>query len=122
MPVFLVNFLRPLAPYLAAGFLIILGAAYIFHLQHALARAALANAALVQTNQANEAAIAAYQAQSLKWNGALDALGAQTLNRTKAAAEIYQHIDAQPAAADAPVAPVLAQALADIAKLQAGAK
>lgn len=122
MQALLIKFLQPLAPYLAAGFIIIVGGAYTLHLHHALETAALANAELAQTNQANAAAIAAYQAQSVKWNAALDTLGAQTLDRAHATAEIYQRIDTQPAAADAPVAPVLAQALADITKLQAGAK
>jgi hypothetical protein len=122
MPAFLVKFLTPLAPYLAAGFLLLFAAASTIHLRHELTKAASANAALVETNQANAAALAAYQAQNVKFNAALDTLGAQTLDRQAATAEIYQRIDAAPAAADAPVAPVLAQALADIAKMQAAAK
>ncbi len=122
MPAFLTKILLPLAPYLAAGFFLIAGTAYILHLQHALQAQAAANAALLQTNQANAAEIAAYQAQSVKWNAALDTLDAQNLDRAHATADVYQRIDAAPAGWDAPVAPVLAQALADIAKLQAGAK
>jgi hypothetical protein len=122
MPAFLTKILLPLAPYLAAGFFLIAGTAYVLHLQHAVQTQAAANAALLQTNQANAAEIAAYQVQSVKWNAALATLDAQTLDRAHAMADVYQRIDAAPAAADAPVAPVLAQALADIAKLQAGAK
>jgi hypothetical protein len=122
MPAFLTKLLLPLAPYLAAGFFLLAGTAYILHMRHELQAQAAANAALLQTNQANAAAMAAYQAQSVKWNAALDTLGAQTLNREHEAVDVYQRIDAAPAASDAPVAPVLAQALADIAKLQAGAK
>jgi hypothetical protein len=122
MPAFLTKVLLPLAPYLAAGFFLIAGTAYILHLQHALQAQAAANAALLQTNQANAAEIAAYQAQSVKWNAALATLDAQTSDRAHEMADVYQRIDTAPAASDAPVAPVLAQALADIAKLQAVVK
>lgn len=122
MPLFLAKFLAPLAPYLAAAFIIMAGTAYVVHLRHALEDTALANAALVQTNQQNLAAMAAYQAQSVKYNAALDALGAQTIAQSQAATAVYQRINTQPASADAPVAPVLRQALADIAKLQGGTK
>lgn len=122
MPLFLAKFLAPLAPYLAAALIIMAGTAYVIHLRHALDDTAFANAALVQTNQTNLAAIAAYQAQSVKYNAALDTLGAQTLAQNHAVDTVYQQIDAEPSSADAPVAPVLHQALADIAKLQAGAK
>ncbi|OYV34177.1 MAG: hypothetical protein B7Z80_21930 [Rhodospirillales bacterium 20-64-7] len=98
------------------------GAAYVGHLRHEVASARITNEMLRQTNQANVAAIAAYQAQAVRWNSALDTLGAQTLASSHALNIIDDHIAAQPPAADAPVAPVLAQALSEIAKLQGGAK
>lgn len=121
MTAILVKFLAPLAPYLAAAFLFMAGAAYVGHLRYEVASARMANALLQQTNQANVAAIAAYQLQSVRWNTALDTLGAHTLANGRALNIIDDHIAAQPPAADAPVAPVLAQALIEIGKLQGGA-
>jgi hypothetical protein len=118
MAAILAKFLAPLAPYLIATFLTLAGAAYMVHLRHELAAAGVANAMLQQTNQANAAAIAAYQAQAVKWNAAIDTLGAQTQTSDYALHIINDHIAAQPPGADAAVAPVLAQALADIEKLQ----
>lgn len=118
MTAILAKLLAPLAPYLLAAFLIVAGSTYVIHLRHQLASASIANALLVQTNQANVAALAADQAQVARWNTALDTLGAQTLASNHALNIIDDHIAAQPPGADAPVAPVLAQALSEIGKLQ----
>ncbi len=122
MPAIILKFLMPLAPYLAAAAVLLGGFFYVEHLRNDLASANAANATLAQTNQANAAAIASYQAQQQKWNAALDALDAQSLATTNATGQILGNISAQPASADAPVAPVLAGALADIAKLQGQSK
>lgn len=118
----LLKFLTPLWPYLIAAALLLGGFLYVEHLRADLASASAANAALTQTNQANAAAIASYQAQEQKWNAAMDTLDAQSLATSTATGQILGNIAAQPASADAPVAPVLAGALADIAKLQGQTK
>ncbi len=118
MQAMFVKLLAPLAPYLLAAMLALAAGTYTLHLRHQLAEAALANAVLAQTNQANEAAIAAYQAQAVKWNAAMDALGAETTTSEQQVSIITSKIDAQPAGADAPVAPVLAAVLDDIKSLQ----
>jgi hypothetical protein len=122
MPAIILKFLTPLAPYLAAAAVLLGGFLYVEHLRNDLAYANAANAALAQTNQANAAAIVSYQAQQQKWNAALDALDAQSLQTANATGQILGNIAAQPASADAPVAPVLAGSLADIAKLQGQTK
>ena len=118
MPAILLKFLAPLLPYLIGAAVLLGGYVYVEHLRSSLASANAANAALTQTNQANAAAIASYQAQEQKWNAAMDTLDAQSLATSTATGQILGNIAAQPASADAPVAPVLAGALADIAKLQ----
>ncbi|MDE8348954.1 MAG: hypothetical protein POG74_05640 [Acidocella sp.] len=118
MVAILAKFLTPLVPYLVAAFLALAGLAVIAHLRHELAAASLTTAMLQQTNQANIAEIAAYQAQALKWNTALDTLGVQTQASDHALHIITDHIAAQHPGMDAPVAPILAQTLADIGKLQ----
>jgi hypothetical protein len=114
----LLKVLKPIWPYLAAAAVLIAGYLYVEHLRSSLASATAANAALTQTNQANAAAIASYQAQEQKYNAALDTLDAQNRTTSAATGQILGDIAAQPASANAPVAPVLAGALADIAKLQ----
>jgi len=118
----ILKFLTPLAPYLAAAVVLLAGFLYVAHLRADLASANAANAALIQTNQQNAAAIAAYQTQEQKWNDALDTLDAQSQETSTVTGQIFGNIAAQPASADAPVAPVLAGALADIAKLQGQTK
>ncbi len=118
MPAIILKFLTPFLPYIAAASVLLGGYLYVEHLRSDLASVTAANAALTQTNQANAAAIASYQAQEQKWNAALDTLDAQSLATSTATGQILGNIAAQPASADAPVAPVLAGALADIAKLQ----
>jgi len=118
----LLKVLKPIWPYLVAAAVLLGGYWYVEHLRSSLASANAANAALTQTNQANAAAIASYQAQEQKFNAALDTLDAQSLATTTATGQILGNIAAQPASADAPVAPVLAGALADIAKLQGQSK
>jgi len=122
MSALILKYLSPLAPYLAAAAVLCLGFFYVAHLRADLAAANAANTVLQQTNQANAAAIAAYQAQEQKWNDALDTLDAQGQATSTATSQILGNIAAQPASADAPVAPVLAGALADIAKLQGQTK
>jgi hypothetical protein len=122
MPAIILKFLTPLLPYLAAAAVLLGGFFYVEHLRNDLASAKAANAALAQTNQANAAAIASYQAQQQKWNAELDALDAQSIATSNATGQILGNIAAQPASADAPVAPVLAGALADITKLQGQSK
>jgi hypothetical protein len=122
MSTIILRFLTLLAPYLAAAAVLLAGFLYVEHLRADLAAANAANAALTQTNQANAAAIASYQAQVQKWNAARDTLDAQSLATSTATGQILGNIAAQPASADAPVAPVLAGALADIARLQGQTK
>ncbi|HQT63930.1 MAG: hypothetical protein B7Z75_03895 [Acidocella sp. 20-57-95] len=121
MQVILAKLLAPLIPYLIAGVIALAGCAYMLHLRHQLAAATVANTLLEQTNQANAAAIAAYQAQAVKWNAAVDALGAESATSDHQVSLINERIDAQPVSADAPVAPVLAAALNDIRHLQQAA-
>ncbi len=118
MPAIILKFLTPLVPYLIGAAALFGALLYVEHLRADVASAHEANAALTQTNQQNAAAIASYQAQEQKWNDALDTLDAQSLATSTATGQILGNIAAQPASADAPVAPVLAGALADIAKLQ----
>ena len=122
MPAIILKFLTPILPYLAAAAVLLGAFLYVEHLRADLASANAANVALTQTNQQNAAAIASYQAQEQKWNDALDTLDAQNLATSTATGQILGTIAAQPASADAPVAPVLAGALADIAKLQGQTK
>jgi len=118
----ILKFLAPLLPYLIGAALLLGAFLYVQHLRADLAAANATEAALTQTNQENAAAIASFQAQEQKWNDALDTLDAQSLATSTATGQILGNIAAQPASADAPVAPVLAGALADIAKLQGQTK
>jgi DNA integrity scanning protein DisA with diadenylate cyclase activity len=122
MSALVLKFLKPLAPYIAAAIIFIICVLYVLNLRHNLAAANTANAILVQTNQANLAAIADYKAQEQQWSTALAALDAQNLVTNTGVNRIIGNITNAPSSADAPVAPVLAQALADISKLQGQVK
>jgi hypothetical protein len=120
MPLTLLKFLGPLVPYLAGAGALLGAVLYAVTLRHDLATATLKNAALAQANQADSAAIASYQAQQASWNAAMDRLNTQSLAAAAATGRIMNGIAAAPAADDAPVAPVLAQALAGLRALQGG--
>jgi hypothetical protein len=128
MSTILLKYFIPLTPYLLIAFVILGPTFYVLHLRHDLSAADQDNAlqasqisSLVQTNAENVAAIAADKLQQAKWKTALDTLDAQTLTTNAATDGIIDAITIAPSGADAPVAPVLAQALAGIAKLQGSA-
>jgi cellobiose-specific phosphotransferase system component IIC len=122
MSAIVLKFLEPLAPYIAAAVIFITCVLYVLGLRHDLAAANTANAILVQTNQANLAAISNYKTQEQQWSTAQSALEAQSLVTNTGVNRIIGNISSAPASADAPVAPVLAQALADISRLQGQVK
>jgi len=121
MPVLLFRFLGPLVPWLAGAGALLGVVLYIVALRHELTAAAEKNVALAQANQADAAAIADYQAQEARWNAAEDTLAARTQTVAAAAGHIEDRIAASPPGDDAPVAPVLARALASLRALQTGA-
>jgi hypothetical protein len=122
MSAIVLKILKPLAPYIAAAVIFIICVLYVLGLRHDLAAANTENAMLMQTNQANLAAIANYKAQQQQWSTAQAALDAQSLATNADVNKIIGNISNAPSSADAPVAPVLAQALADISKLQGQSK
>jgi len=121
MPAILLKFLGPAAPYLAIAGALLGVVLYVFTLRHELTSANDKNIALEQANQANAAAIAAYKTEQANDAAALAALDAQTLKTSTATGSIMDSINAAPAGNDAPVAPVLAQALSSLRSLQGGA-
>jgi hypothetical protein len=121
MPAILLKFLGPAAPYLAIAGALLGVAFYIFTLRHELAAADDKNIALQQANQANAAAIAAYKTAQANDAASLAALDAQTLKTNTATGRIMDSINAAEPGNDAPVAPVLAQALGSLRALHGGA-
>jgi hypothetical protein len=121
MPVFLINLLRPLAPYLAAAVVLLGATVYVMTLRHHLQTAEQQNAMLAAQNAANAAAIASFQVQEQKNAAALSALDAQTLASTTATARISEKIQSAPPGDDGPVAPVLSHAMDDLRALQGDA-
>ena len=115
----ILKILRPIAPYLAAGAAVISLLLYITLLRHDLAAANAANTVLEQTNQADTAAIAAYQKQQATMNAALDTLDTQTLATDFATSHIAAAITAAPSSDNAPIAPVLSKTLDSLRVLQA---
>ena len=121
IPVFLLRVFKPLLPYLIAVVAVVAVLSYVTMLRRDLAAEHGKNIALTLDNQADVAAIAAYKAQAAKWSTALAALDARTLGRSTSIARITDRIGAAPSGDDAPVAPVLAQALDSLRALQGGA-
>ena len=118
MTAILLKLLRPALPYLlaaavAAGLIV-----YVASLRHHLAVESQKNIVLAADNEADLAAIAAYRAQEAKYQAALATLDAQTQASERSADHISDAIAAAPATEDAPVAPVLVQALAGLRALQ----
>lgn len=121
MTAILFKLLRPALPYLIVAAAILGAIIYVAMLRHELAAADQKNVVLAADNQADLAAITAYKAQQAKWNAALSTLDARALASNAAAEHIVDGISAAPAADDAPVAPVLAQALDGLRALQGDA-
>jgi hypothetical protein len=121
MTAIILKLLKPAAPYLAAAFLFLALVLYVATLRHELAVADQKNLTLAAQNAANLAAIADYKAQQAKWNDALETLDAQTLNTDTQTGKIITNINTAPSGDDAPVAPVLAEALDGLRALQGNA-
>lgn len=119
MTAILLKFLGPIAPYLAAGALVLGLLGYVAWLRHDLAAATAANTVLELTNQADTVAIAAYQKQQAAMNAALQTLDTQTQTTDSAAAQISTSITAALPGDNGAVAPVLSKALASLSALQA---
>ncbi len=118
MPAILLKFLGPAAPYLAIAAVFVGIGLYVVTLRHELTSANDKNIALEQANQANAAAIAAYKTAQANDAASLAALDAQTLKTSAATGRIMDSINGAPAGNDAPVAPVLTQALNSLRALQ----
>ncbi len=121
MTAILLKFLKPALPYLLAAAAALGMIFYIASLRHHLAVESQKNILLAADNQADLAAIAAYKTQQAKYVSALAALDAQTQATNSSVDHITNTIAAAPATDDAPVAPVLAQALAGLRALQGSA-
>lgn len=121
MMVFLVKYLGPVAPYLAAAAAMLGLLLYITILRHEVASATQKSQALMQINEADAAAITADQQRQAALNVALDTMDRQIVAGDDGAGKIDAAIrDASPAQ-NAPVAPVLAQTLDRLRVLQASA-
>jgi len=112
--------LGPFAPYIAGAAALSGLLLYITVLRHDLATETARNTALQQANQADVAAIAAYQKEEATMNAALDTLGVQTAATEAATSHIDTDILSATPADNAPVAPVLASTLDRLRALQAG--
>ena len=121
MTAILLKLLRPALPYLLAAAVAVGLIVYVGSLRHHLAVENQKNVQLAADNEADLAAIAAYKAQEAKYQSALATLDAQTRATDTSVDHIADTIAAAPAAEDAPVAPVLLQALAGLRALQGGA-
>ncbi len=121
IPIMLLKFLRPVAPYLVGVAAVVGVVVYVAILRRELSSEKERNVSLVADNQADLAAIAAYKAQQQKWNAALATLDTQTLATNDSTGHIVDGITAAPATDDAPVAPVLATALDALRALQGNA-
>lgn len=121
IPMALLRLLKPVLPYLLAAAAVVSLIIYIGLLRHDLAAENTKNTELALDNQADLAAISAYKAQAAKWSVALAALDARTMNRNMSTTRIIDRIGSAVATDDAPVAPVLAQALDGLRTLQSAA-
>ena len=121
MTAILLKLLRPALPYLLAAAVAVGLIVYVASLRHHLAVESQKNVQLAADNEADLAAITAYKAQEAKYQSALATLDAQTRATDTSVDHIADTIAAAPAAEDAPVAPVLVQALAGLRALQGGA-
>lgn len=127
MPALLLPWVSRLLPYIVGAFILLGGFLYVRHIEDALhtAQAEMAAAkttisSLQATNQQNLVALANLQKQQAEWDGEMLVVQQNDHDQLTAAQQIDKEINAASPAQNGVAAPVLAETLDAIEKMQAG--
>lgn len=129
MPALLLPWLSRLLPYLIGGLILAGGFLYVRHIENELRIARMEMTAAKTTisslqaaNQQNLTALAKLQKQQAEWDGEMLVVQQDDNNQLSAAQQIDKEINAASPTQNAAAAPVLAETLKAIEKMQAGKK